>query len=503
MEPRITRQSVRRKLQGNIQLADHNKEMRIKKKAKSAMKSDKTVMPLQSSVVSASIQRKRKCDQRIIKPIAKVAKSSVASTKTTVKKNKQNSKAFSIRKTGKQAKGRLSALQHPRLCKNKVTDSKAITPDSIKPKKIRTAEVRRQQQTLVKVAVVTYNKMIKRQRSKALDLKQSKTQTKKSNIQEKKLLITKPTNKSRRRRLPSNVTQFDEIKETTEKTSFIHPYLSFDTNLPSLVSNICCVDQNTLWIGRMAYGSILKVTYNASNTLTIVKEFTHPQCDFYDFCYDRNSDQILYTDRRNNSIMSISSKYKQKKFKCVKPLKPTCITISPDDFIFLGLVDEYSYQESPSREIVKLAKNGTVIMRIPSIHDNLVRFTVAHRIAIHSNNDIIIAANDIKGGVILSFDPEGQSKFTKTVTSPGVHFQPRGLTISRAGDIITCNEANGEIYIFDIKGQLMEKIKSQSIGISNIPWSLAFDNCGHLLIGTMVKYKPNGPTIHFAEYLYR
>lgn len=43
MEPRITRQTVRGKLQGNIQLTDHNKEMR-KKNAKSlAKKSEKIV----------------------------------------------------------------------------------------------------------------------------------------------------------------------------------------------------------------------------------------------------------------------------------------------------------------------------------------------------------------------------------------------------------------------------------------------------------------------------
>ncbi|XP_071133626.1 uncharacterized protein [Mytilus edulis] len=588
MEPRITRQTVRGTSQSNKQTNEQNKKMR-KKKTKSVVKTNKKLVSntsLQSSVVSTSHHRKRKCDQRIEEPKTKVAKASVPSTETKVakssvpsiktkvakasvpstntkvakasvpstktkvakasvpstktkvakasvpstktkvakasvpstktkvakasvsstttaaKKNKRNSKDSSILRTGKRERGRLSSLQHHRTRKSEGIHSKDIKPDSIKPKKTKTVKVRRQQRTHLKVTSLTINRMIKRKRSKALDLK-SETQLEKCNIHKKKRLITKPPNKSRRQRLLSKDIQFDKTKETTEKTSFIRPYLRFDTNLPTLVSNICCVDQNTLWIGRMAYGSILKVTYNSSKTLTIVKEFKHPQCDFYDFCYDRNKDKILYTNRSNNSIMSISSNYKLKKFKCVKPLKPTCITISPDDFIFCGLVDEYSYQASPKREIVKMAKNGTVIMRIPSIHDNIVRFSIPHRIAIHPNNDIVIAGNDINGGVILMFDPEGQSKYPRTVTCPGVRFQPRGLTLSRAGDIVACNEANGEIYIYDVKGQLMETITSKSIGITDIPWSLAFDNCGHLVIGTMVNYQPNVPTICFAEYLYR
>ncbi|XP_063403972.1 uncharacterized protein LOC134687531 [Mytilus trossulus] len=428
----------------------------------------------------------------------KVAKAAVPSTTTTAKKNKRNSKDSSVPRTGKRGRGSQSSLQHHRTRKAEEINSKDTKSDSIKLKKNISEKVKRQH---LKVTSLTSNRMTKRKRSKALDLK-SETQTEKRNLKKKKLLITKPPNKSRRQRLPSKEYQIDKIKENTKKTSFIRPYLSFDTNLPYLVSNICCVDQNTLWIGRMAYGTILKVTHSSSKTLTIVKELE--QCDFYDFCYDRNEDQILYTDRINNSIMSISSNYKLTKFKCVEPLKPTCITISLDDFIFLGLVDEYSYRKSPKREIVKMAKNGTVVMRIPSIHYNIVRFSMSHRIAIHPNNDIIIATNDMNGEVLLSFDPEGKSKFAKTVTNlnPGIRFHVSGLTISKAGDIVVCNDANEEIYIYDVKGELLETITSQSIGITDRPWSLAFDSSDHLLIGTLA-HEPKVPTICFADYLYR
>ncbi|XP_063403975.1 uncharacterized protein LOC134687534 isoform X1 [Mytilus trossulus] len=545
MEPRVTRQTARDELQGTIQLNDHTKDMRKKKEKSLATKGEKKVS---SAMVSLSRHQKRKFDQRIKKPNAKVAKESVPSTKTaktsvpstktkvvkasgsstkskeakasgpstktkiakssvpstpTDKKNKRNSKDFSIPRTRQLERGRLSSLQHHRTRKAEENDLKDFKSGSIKAKKNQSAKVERQQRTHLKLTSLTSNRII-RKRSKALKQKRE-TQREKSNLQKKKLLKTKPLNNSRRPRSTSKEIQFDKVTETTETTSFIRPYLSFDTNLPTLVSNICCVDQHTLWIGRMAYGNILKVTYNSSNILNIVKEFKHPQCEFYDFCYDRNKDQILYTDRRNDSIMSISSNYKLKKFKCLKPLKATCITISPDDFIFFGLVDEYSHHSSPKREIVKMARNGTIIMRIPSIQDNAVRFSIPHRIAIHPNNDIVIESYEINGGGIVIFDSEGQSKHPRTITGPNVRFQPRGLAISRAGDIVVSNEAHGEIYIYDVKGQLLETITSQSIGITDIPWSLAFDNCGHLVIGTMVDnmYQPNVPTICFAEYLYR
>ncbi|CAC5372436.1 unnamed protein product [Mytilus coruscus] len=131
-----------------------------------------------------------------------------------------------------------------------------------------------------------------------------------------------------------------------------------------------------------------------------------------------------------------------------------------------------------------MAKNGTVVMRISSIQDNLVRLTMPHGTAIHPNKDIVVAAFDKSGGMMLRFDSEGRQKFKNTVTSPGVPFSPRGLTISKGGNIVCCNEANGEFYIINAKGQLMKTIQSNLIGISAIPWSLAFDTCGHLLIGT-------------------
>ncbi|CAG2222067.1 unnamed protein product [Mytilus edulis] len=336
MEPRVTRQTARDELQCTIQLNDHKKEMRNKKTKSLATKSEKIVS---STMASVSQNQKQIFDQRIKEPKAKVAKTSMPSTKATAKKNKRNSKDFSLPRAKKQERERMSSLQRHRTRKTEETNLQDIKSDSIKTKKNQSAKVKRQQRTHLKVTSLTSNRMIKRKRSNALNLK-SETQREKSNLQKKILLITKPPNKSKRQRLTSKDIQFDKVTETTEKTSFIRPYLSFDTNLPTLVSNICCVDQNTLWIGRMAYGNILKVTYNSSNTLTIVKEFKYPQCEFYDFCYDRNKDQILYTDRRNNNIMSISSYYKLKKFKCVV-LKPTCITISPDDFIFFGLVEDF------------------------------------------------------------------------------------------------------------------------------------------------------------------
>ncbi|CAC5372434.1 unnamed protein product [Mytilus coruscus] len=187
--------------------------------------------------------------------------------------------------------------------------------------------------------------MINERNSRSVqDSIQNKTQCQKSYTRKKKHFTTKHTNKSRRRKLSPNVLTY-QTKETSKQFPYIRSCLSFNNpNTPRRVSSICCVDQNTLWIGQRGYGGVMKVTYNsAAKILTIVKEFMHSLCEFYDFCYDLQRDQLLYMDKRNHSTMCISSKYQRKKFKSVKPLKPTCITISPDDFTFVGFVDEYTH----------------------------------------------------------------------------------------------------------------------------------------------------------------
>jgi hypothetical protein len=98
---------------------------------------------------------------------------------------------------------------------------------------------------------------------------------------------------------------------------------SLNTSLRGFVSTACYVDENTMWIGRQAFGSLMKVKYDQVRPLTIVKEFKNQQIDFYDFCFDEENNQILFCDRKNKYIQSISqSNYKIKLFKCVKPLKP-------------------------------------------------------------------------------------------------------------------------------------------------------------------------------------
>lgn len=97
MESRVTRQSARGKLKGNINKVNNNKELRMSpqplpnKREKMVSKAS-----LKSSVVSASLKRKRSSDQIIKEPKEKVV-ASVSSTSTTVKRNTHNSKALSIR----------------------------------------------------------------------------------------------------------------------------------------------------------------------------------------------------------------------------------------------------------------------------------------------------------------------------------------------------------------------------------------------------------------------
>jgi hypothetical protein len=51
----------------------------------------------------------------------------------------------------------------------------------------------------------------------------------------------------------------------------------------------------------------MKVKYDQVRPLTVVKEFKNQQIDFYDFCFDEENNQILFCDRKNKCIQSIST----------------------------------------------------------------------------------------------------------------------------------------------------------------------------------------------------
>ncbi|CAC5372440.1 unnamed protein product [Mytilus coruscus] len=273
------------------------------------------------------------------------------------------------------------------------------------------------------------------------------------------------------------------------------------------VSTICSVDDYTMWIGSPS-SSLFKVKYDLmrSCTITVIKEFEYPDVDFYDFCYDFEDDRILYSDRKNSSITAISSEYEISLFKSFRPLKPTCITVSSDNYIFVGLVNKYSYDKSPSRSIIKMSKDGTVCLKINSIQEDKVIFTMPHRCIVNSvNNNLIVAAfeNSKFKGMIIVFNEEGHLTSVYKDDRHDVNFSPICVTCSSGGDIICSDEKSGYISILDSQAKLLNIIKkgTSDCRIYGNSYSMAWDINGHLIIGT--KSSPSSKStgaIQLARY---
>ena len=234
----------------------------------------------------------------------------------------------------------------------------------------------------------------------------------------------------------------------------------------------------------------MKVKYDQVRPLTVVKEFKNQQIDFYDFCFDEENNQILFCDRKNKCIQSISqSNYKIKLFKCVKPLKPVSqfrrITFSlvwsqslevskikkkSKFFLFFfivetssdcGLVEEYAYIKDPlrPREIIKMDRDG---LRIKST-DKTEKLSIFHdRCTINPlNNDLIVSGYECGyqvQGVLVNFNPEGKLIFIYKEERPFIPFTSRGLTCSPNGNILVCNGYNGDVTILDSRLQLIKVI---------------------------------------------
>ena len=349
-----------------------------------------------------------------------------------------------------------------------------------------------------------------RQRKKLVEKSNVERPTTNDNTKGRKLL--KALTKSRKCRNTQVGNEKNETKEHTEL--FQDPGLNTFSNKPSIniirslstslrgfVSTTCCVDENTMWIGRQAFGSLMKVKYDQVRPLTILKEFKNQQIDFYDFCFDEENNQILFCDRKNKCIQSISqSNYKIKLFTCVKPLNPTCITISTKH-IFVGLVEEYAYKDPlhHPREIIKMDKNGSVCLRIKSTDKTENNSIFPDRCAINPlNNDLIVSGYEYGcKGVIVNYNPEGKLIFTYKEERPDIPFIPRGLTCSPNGNILICNEYNGDVTILNSRLQLIRVIDTVCLNISEKPRGVWWDKVGHLILGTITS--ENG-RIHIADY---
>ena len=241
----------------------------------------------------------------------------------------------------------------------------------------------------------------------------------------------------------------------------------------------------------------MKVQYDNVSNLSIIKEFPLPEFDFYDFCFDRRYNQILFCNRRNNCLMAISSDYRTRKVKCFKPLHPSCVAVSQDGYIFVGLISGYSYNETDeARKVIKMNRKGKICLEIKFIEEGKKLFNIPHRCTINPiNNDIVVANTTGSVGEIVDFDSSGKLCFTYKGGRFKTSFRPYGLTCSPHGNIICCSDSSVDIHILSSRGVLLERIDITST--SGNPWSLGWDWSGRLMIGTITNTTGK---IHIAEY---
>jgi streptogramin lyase len=114
------------------------------------------------------------------------------------------------------------------------------------------------------------------------------------------------------------------------------------------------------------------------------------------------------------------------------------------------------------------------------------------------NNDLIVSGYESGcKGVVVNFNPEGKLIFTYKEERPFIPFTPRGLTCSPNGNILICNEYNGDVTILDSRLQLIRVIDTVCLNISEKPRGVWWDKVGHLILGTITS--ENG-RIHIADY---
>ena len=196
--------------------------------------------------------------------------------------------------------------------------------------------------------------------------------------------------------------------------------------------------------------------------------------------------------------------YNEMLVKDVQPMKPTCIHVVCD-YIYVGLIKNYGYKQTFPSKIIKLKKDGSVVMEIPGFnHLGRILFVVPHRVIINNyNNDIIVAGADSpENGAIIIFNSEGFLKRRYCGTVKKTTFKPSCVTCSEEGDIICANDITGDVHILDNSGQCLKVLMRGTEDINRvygIPCSLSWDYLGRLVFGLKV---PIGQgRIQFSKYI--
>ncbi|XP_076088765.1 uncharacterized protein LOC143059157 [Mytilus galloprovincialis] len=268
---------------------------------------------------------------------------------------------------------------------------------------------------------------------------------------------------------------------------------TFQSNNKSTSKILSCSNNNT-FIGSYTSEKLQKVKFE--NKETKVEE--EIKIKVKDMSWTPDGEILVSTGE--SDIQLYSNDKQLKIFKDFSPLKTSCVHVTKDNRIIVGLVESFHVILSPSiycirglavmnqaGDIFQFSYNYNLQHSIEYDKDNQRLLTYPHRI--NSFNDKILVVDIINiewEGRIIMLDYGGQLHWTyngcNSINSDQVKLYPRDVAITSTDMMLVSDSLNHAIHILNHAGKLIVWKDVKSLRIE-LPRSLCIDNRDVLWIG--------------------
>ena len=226
---------------------------------------------------------------------------------------------------------------------------------------------------------------------------------------------------------------------------------------------------------------------NVDSPSTPLNEIT---MTFYDFSTSVDGNLLYISDFKNKSLQTLSKVGILRKVKDFSPMLPTCVHVTLQDEIFVGIVDSDSknMDSGSRRTILKLTCEGIKKADLEFDSRGVRLFTVPYRCCVNevTKDIVIIDKHNAFTGRIIGINERGDVKFTYSGTESGTkkkYFLPTDIKCTKTGEIIICDIDNHSLHILDRNGTFLQNMSTLEVKILH-PSSLAIDSNDQLWIGT-------------------
>jgi len=204
-----------------------------------------------------------------------------------------------------------------------------------------------------------------------------------------------------------------------------------------------------------------------------------------DVSLTNNNDLLVALSKGETCLRLVKSNDKVTKFADMKPLFPLGIHVSKSGSIFVGLVDEVSYDVKPTskRLVAKLDKSGAVRERYSQDNDYKPMFTAPYRIQENGNDDIcVIDGTGNSSGRLVILTKAGKLKalYTGNRTQRNL-FDPRAVCCTKLNNIIVCDMNNHVLHVLNNAGECLFYLDSEKE--LKGPFSINYNDKDSLWVG--------------------